>query len=81
MAKWLSRGSDNNSRDEAAGEEAGRRVSRFGRVVSRTDENGQLGASKNITAAEGRGDSPEELGEVKQRFFRGGGRGGSGRGE
>lgn len=78
---WLSRGNNSSSRDDAAAQVAGEKVTRFGRVVSRTDANGQAGASKAITRAEGRGDSPEELGEVKQRFFGGGKGKGTGRGE
>jgi hypothetical protein len=79
---WF-KGSSNGGDEKAdrAGEEAERLVSRFGRVVSRTDANGQVAASKAITEAQGRGDSPEELTEVKSRFFGGGGRGGRGRGE
>ncbi|TCC11503.1 hypothetical protein [Kribbella soli] len=80
MANWLSRGGNTSSRDEAAGQQAGEDVKKFGRLVSRTDANGQTGASKNITRAKGRGDSPEELGEVKSRFG-GGGKGKGGQGQ
>jgi hypothetical protein len=78
MAKWLSRGGNTSSRDEAAGEEAGRQATRYGKVHDQLKSMGHLKAANNVQKNAGRADSPEELtdGEVRRGQARGNGGGG-----
>ena len=78
MAGWLSRGSNNSSKDEAAAAEAGKQATRFGKLVDKMNETGRTAAAKNITDNAGRADSQEELKDGATRRGQSRGRGDDG---